>query len=65
MDIVEVYESYSNFKVKGKKLWYQAKGFVTRNTHVQYESIVSFVVKVLTKIKVFKSRSNIKDKVTR
>ena len=41
------------------------KGLVTRITHVQYESPITFGKKVMVKVKVFKSRSNFKVKVTR
>ena len=38
---------------QGHKLWYHMKGFVTRNTHVQYESYISSGLKVTAKVKVF------------
>ena len=38
---------------QGKLLWYQVKGFVTRNTYVQYESPTSSGLKVVAKVKVF------------
>ena len=34
------------------------KGLVTRNTHVQYESSISFGKKVMIKVKVFVHTSN-------
>ena len=39
------------------------KGLVKRNTHVQYESPITFEEKVMAKVKVFKNRSNCKVKV--
>ena len=36
-----------------KKLWYGVKGLVRRNTHVKYESPVSYRSLVMTKVKVF------------
>ena len=50
---------------QGKKLWHHVKGHVTNNTHVQYERPISSGLKVMAKVKVFKSRSNFKVKVTR
>ena len=41
------------------------KGLVKRNTHVQYESPISSGLKAMEKVKVFKSRSNFKVKVTK
>ena len=38
---------------RGQKLWYHLKGFVTRNTYVQYESPISLGKKVMAKVKVF------------
>ena len=43
----------SRSRSRGQKLWYQVKGLVTRNTHVQYESPISSGKKVMTKVKVF------------
>ena len=43
----------SRSRSRGKKLWYHVKGLVTRNTHVRYESPISFSKKVMTKVKVF------------
>ena len=37
----------------GKKLWFQQEGLAARNTHVKYESPVSFGSKVLDKVKFF------------
>ena len=39
--------------LQGKKLRYQVKGLVTRNTHVQYESSITSGLKVMAKVKVF------------
>ena len=52
---LKFFKSRSNFKVKVtiQKLWYHVKGFVTRNTHVQYESPISSDIKVTAKVKVF------------
>ena len=41
------------------------KVFVTRNTHVQFESLISSGMKVIAKVKVFNRSSNFKVKVTR
>ena len=38
---------------QGQKLWYQVKGLVTRNTHVQYESPITSGLKVMAKVQVF------------
>ena len=38
---------------RGQTLWYHVEGIVTRNTHVQYESPITFVKKVIAKVKVF------------
>ena len=43
----------SRSKSRGKKLWYQVKGLVTRNTHVQYEKPVSSGKTVMVKVKIF------------
>ena len=57
---LKFFKSRSNFKVKvtrsrsqGQKLQYHVKGFVTENTHVQYESPISSGKKVMAKVKVF------------
>ena len=47
---------------RGKNFWLQQKGLVTRNTHVKYESPISFGSKIMAKVKFFskvgqKSRS--------
>jgi hypothetical protein len=41
-------------EVRGSKSWYQMKGLVRRNTHVQYESLRTYQLRVMTKVKVFK-----------
>ena len=43
----------SRSRSQGKKLWYQVKGLVTRNTHVQYASPITSGLKVMAKAKVF------------
>ena len=43
----------SRSKSQGQKSWYHVKGLVTRNTHVQYQSPISSVKKVMAKVKVF------------
>ena len=48
-----------------QKLWYDVKGLVTRNAHMQYKSPSSSGWKLLPRIKFLKSRSNFKVKVTR
>ena len=37
----------------GQKVWYNVKGLVRRNVHMQYESPTSSGLKVMTKVKVF------------
>ena len=70
---VEVFQKY-DVKLEGqgqevKKLWLHVKGLVIENTHVKYESPISYGIKVVLKLwpmlKFFKSRSNCKVKVTR
>ena len=36
-----------------KKIWFQQEGLGTRNTHVKYESSISFGLKVIAKVKFF------------
>ena len=43
----------SRSRSRGQKLWYRVKGFVTRNTYVQYESPIYFGKKVMAKVKFF------------
>ena len=52
---LQFFKSRSNFKVKvmRSKLWCHVKGFVTRNTHVQYESPITSGKRVMAKVKVF------------
>ena len=51
----------SRLKSRGQKLRYNVKGLVTRNTHVQYESPISLLVRKLwPMLKFFKRRSNFK-----
>ena len=46
----------SKVTVKVKvKIWYWWKGLVTRNTHVKYESPISYGSKVMIKVKVFQN----------
>ena len=49
----------------GQNFWHQWKGLVTRNVHMKYESPTSSGSEAMTQVKVFKSRSNSKVKVTR
>ena len=37
----------------GQKYWYLPKGLATRNTHVKYESPISFGSKFIAKVKFF------------
>ena len=55
----------SRSRSQGQKFWYQWKGLVTRNVHMKYESPTSSGFEAMAKVKVFKSRSNFKVKVTR
>ena len=43
----------SRSRSQGQKLWYHVKDLVTRNTHVQYESLITSGKKVMAKVKVF------------
>ena len=49
----------------GHKFRYPRKGLVTRIVHMKYESPNSSGSEAMAKVKVFKSRSNFKVKVTR
>ena len=52
-------KSGSNFKVKrsqGQKFWYQKKGLVIKNTHVKYESSITYHSKDMANVKVFADR---------
>ena len=46
----------SRSRLRGQKLWYQVKGLITRNTHLQYESYISPGKRVMAKVKVFKKK---------
>ena len=50
---LKFFKSMSTLRSRGQKLWYHVKGLVTRNTHVQYESSISYGKKVMAKVKVF------------
>ena len=43
----------SRSRSRGKKICFQQKGLATRNTHVKYESPISFGSKVIAKVKFF------------
>ena len=43
----------SRSRSRGKKLWYHVKGLLTRNTHVQYESPISYSNMVMVMVNVF------------
>ena len=43
----------SRSRSQGKKFWFQQEGLTTRNTHVKYESPISFGSKVVAKVKFF------------
>ena len=45
----------------GPKLWYDVKGLVRRNTHVKYESPVSYCSLVMTKVEVFEKKVKLQD----
>ena len=47
-----------------QKCWNLRKGFVTKNTHVKYQSSSTHNSKVISKVKVLKNGSNSKAKVT-
>ena len=67
--MLNFFKSRSTLKVKvtRSKLWYHVKGFVTSNEYEQYESPISYALKVTAYVKVFffKIRSNFKVKVKR
>jgi hypothetical protein len=53
---VKVYENWVKLKDQGykvKKFWYQLKGLVIRNTHMKYESPVTYHSKDMANVKVF------------
>ena len=43
----------SRSRSQDQNLWYHVKDLVTRNTHVQFESLMSSGLKVMAKVKVF------------
>ena len=49
----------SRSKSLGKKLWYGVKGLVTRNTHVKYESPISHISQLMTKVKIFEKKDKL------
>ena len=55
----------SSSRSQNQKLWCHVKGLVIRDKHVQYESPITSGLKVMTKVKFFKSRSLFKVKVIR
>ena len=48
-----------------QNLWLQYKGLVTRNMHMKYKSPITHHSKHMAKVKILKSGSNFKVKVTR
>ena len=46
---------------QGKKQWYPQKGFITRNTHVKYQSSSSHCSKVISKVKVSERRTELQN----
>ena len=52
MDVIQTSRSRS----LGRKLWYDWKGLVTKNTCVKYESPASNGSLVMTKVKVFEKK---------
>ena len=46
----------SRSRSRGKAFCFQQKGPATRNTHVKYESLISFGSKVITKVKFFQKK---------
>ena len=46
----------SRSRSRGKKFWFQQEGLATRNTHVKYESPISFGSKVVAKVKFFQKK---------
>ena len=43
----------SRSRSQSQKFWYRQKGLATGNTHVKYESLISFGLKVMAKVKFF------------
>ena len=60
-----IVDQTSRSRSRDQKLRYHMKGLVTRNTHVQYESPIPSGRKLWPRLKFFKSRSNLKVKITR
>ena len=48
--------SNSRSRSRGQKLWYHVKGLVTRNTYVQYESVISVGKKLMAMVKSFQKK---------
>ena len=48
----------SRSRSQGQQLWYQVKGFVTRNIYVQYEIPICSGWKVMVNVKVFVHATN-------
>ena len=48
----------NNIVERQTKCWYPGKGLVTINTRVKYQSSDTHCSKVISKVKVFKNRSN-------
>ena len=46
----------SRSRSRGKKIWFQQEGLGTRNTHVKYESSISFGSEVIAKVKFFQKK---------
>ena len=64
--MLKFWKSRSKVKVMRSKFWYQWKGLVTRNTHVKYESPLTYHSKVMANVKVFadKQSNRLTDKQT-
>ena len=62
MNVIAKVKSFSKVgqisRSQGQKLWYQVKGLVTRNTHVQYDIPICNGWKVMAKVKVFVYTTN-------
>jgi hypothetical protein len=46
----------SRSRSHGQKIWYQYKGLVIRNTHMKYESCITYHSKDMANVKVFADR---------
>ena len=44
-----------------QKLWYPRKGLITRNTHVKYQSSSTHCSKVISKVKVSETRTELQN----